>query len=270
LTRFTVIGCGTVVPEPDRACSAYWLESGPIRLLLDCGPGALRAMARTHLPWQTITDVALTHFHVDHTGEIPGLLFALTYGLLPDRREQPLDFWGPPGTVRFFNRLRDAYGDFILNPGFEVRVHETAAGRSDRLAEACVLGTHSTPHTEESRALRIELPDRVIVYTGDTGPSDTLPGFCAAADLLVCECSLPDSYAIPTHLSPASVARLASASDPEFLLITHVYPEFRRRADVPVLVREQGWAGPVEVASEGWTRRFENRTGPGAPSLGAG
>lgn len=258
MTRFTVVGCGTVVPEPDRSCSSYWLESGPLRLLLDCGPGALRAMARIGLPWQSITDVALTHFHADHAGEIPGLLFALAYGLLPDRRRQPLDVWGPPGTVELFDRLNGAYGDFVLDPGFEVRVHETPAGGRDPLGGVGELRTQSTPHTEESRALRVELPDHVIAYTGDTGPSETLPAFCAGADLLVCECSLPDSHAIDTHLSPASVARLASACDPDLVLLTHVYPQFRSAADVPRLVREQGWGGPVELAGEGWTRSFES------------
>jgi len=254
--RFAVIGCGTVVPEPDRACSAYWMESGPIRLLLDCGPGTLQAMARTRLPWHQVTDVALTHFHADHTGAIPGLMFALTYGLLPDSRGEPLDVWGPPGTARFFEHLAAAYGEFILDPGFEVRVHETVAGRSDEVGTEFVMGTHSTPHTEESRALRIEVPECTIVYTGDTGPSDSLSDFCSGAELLVSECSLPDSHAIDMRLSPASVARLAAAADPNTLLLTHVYPQFRRVADVPRLVRDAGWSGEVELAHEGWTRRF--------------
>ena len=255
-SKFTVIGCGTVVPEADRSCSAYWLETGPLRLLLDCGPGSLRAMARTGLPWHTITDVALTHFHADHTGEIPGLLFALTYGLLPKRRREPLDVWGPPGTIAFFDRLTAAYGEFVLDPGFEIRVHETVAGGSDDLGTEVVLRTHPTPHTDESRALRVELPQSTIVYTGDTGPSDSLAEFCSGAELLVCECSLPDSHAIDTHLSPASVARLSAVADPELLLLTHVYPQFRRALDVPLLVSEAGWTGPVELACEGWTRHL--------------
>jgi ribonuclease BN (tRNA processing enzyme) len=253
---FTVIGCGTVVPEPDRACSAYWLETGPLRLLLDCGPGSLRALARTGRAWHAVTDLAISHFHADHTGEIPGLLFALTYGLLPERRCEPLDVWGPPGTAEFFARLSAAYGEFVLDPGFEVRVHETMAGGFDELRAEVVLRTHSTPHTDESRALRIELPETTIVYTGDTGPSDSLSDFCSGAELLVCECSLPDSHAIDTHLSPTSVARLAATADPDLLLLTHVYPQFRQAVDVPRLVGEAGWAGKVELAREGWTRRL--------------
>jgi ribonuclease BN (tRNA processing enzyme) len=255
-SRFVVVGCGTVVPEADRACSAYWLETGDVRALLDCGPGALQAMARLALPWQAVTDLVLTHFHADHTGALPGLLFALTWGLLPDRREAPLTVHGPPGTIRLFEALASAFGEFVLDPGFEVRIEESEPGSTSLLAEGVRLETHSTPHTDESRALRIDLTEARIGYTGDSGPSDTLPAFLEGCDLLVSECSLPDSHAIETHLSPSSVARLASESKPNCLLLTHVYPQLRAAVDVPTLVRRAGWTGGIEMAVEGWERSF--------------
>lgn len=248
-----------MVPEPDRACSAYWVESGPVKALLDCGPGSLQAMARLGLPWQSITDLVLTHFHADHTGAVPALMFALTWGLLPDRRSDPLTVHGPPGTRRFFEAAGSAFGTFMQEPGFEVRIHESRSGGPFRLADGVQLRVHPTPHTEESRALRVEFPGGTVSYTGDTGPSEGLPEFCAGSDLLVAECSLPDSHAIDTHLSPSSVAALADAADPACLLLTHVYPQFRAAADVPVLVRDAGWKGETRMAVEGWGRTFGSR-----------
>lgn len=248
-----------MVPEPDRACSAYWVESGPVKTLLDCGPGSLQAMARLRLPWQSITDLVLTHFHADHTGAVPALMFALTWGLLPDRRSSPLHVHGPPGTRHFFEAAAAAFGPFMLDPGFEVRIHEGRSPGPFRLAGGVKLSFHPTPHTDESRAVRVELAGGTICYTGDTGPSESLAGFCSASDLLVAECSLPDSHAIDTHLSPRSVAALAEAADPGCLLLTHVYPQFRAAADVPALVRDAGWKGETRIAVEGWERRFESR-----------
>jgi ribonuclease BN (tRNA processing enzyme) len=254
--RFVVVGCGTVVPEADRGSSAYWLESGRLKVLLDCGPGALRAMARLGLPWHSITDLVLTHFHADHTGAIPGLMFSLTWGLLPSRRQAPLTVHGPPGTVHVFEALAAAFGPFMLEPGFEVRIQESEAGGTSRLAPGIDLTTCGTPHTDESRAVRIDLAGAKIGYTGDTGPSDALPPFFRDCDLLVSECSLPDSHAIATHLSPESVASMACESNPGCLLLTHVYPQFRAAADVPALVRQAGWTGPIQLAEEGWERSF--------------
>jgi ribonuclease BN (tRNA processing enzyme) len=244
------------VPEADRACSAYWLESGDFRALLDCGPGTLQAMARLDLPWHSVTDLVLTHFHADHTGAIPGLMFALTWGLLPTRRETPLTVHGPPGIEHFFAAQASAFGSFVLEPGFEVRILEAEAGGSTQLAERIELATCATPHTDESRALRIDLEGASIGYTGDTGPSDALASFFEGCDLLVSECSLPDSHAIATHLSPETVARLARESDPDCLLLTHVYPQFRASADLPALVRQAGWTGEIDIAVEGWERSY--------------
>lgn len=254
-----VVGCGTVVPEPDRACSAYWIESGPVKALLDCGPGSLQAMVRLGLPWQSITDLVLTHFHADHTGAVPGLMFALTWGLLPDRRTHPLTVHGPVGTRQFFEAAASAFGTFMEDPGFEVQIRESRSADPVRLADGVLLRAHPTPHTPESRAVSVEFPGGAIAYTGDTGPSDSLPEFCAGSDLLVAECSLPDSHAIDTHLSPRSVAALAGAAAPGCLLLTHVYPQFRAAADVPALVRQAGWTGEIRMAVEGWERTFGRR-----------
>ena len=84
--RFTVVGCGTVVPEADRSCSAYLLETDAARVLLDCGPGTVRSLARVRVDWTAITDVWISHFHTDHIGDIPALLFSLKWGLLPETR----------------------------------------------------------------------------------------------------------------------------------------------------------------------------------------
>jgi ribonuclease BN (tRNA processing enzyme) len=149
-----------------------------------------------------------------------------------------------------------AFGSFVLDPGFEVRVRETEAGGTSRLAEGIRMETRSTPHSEESRALRIDLAGARVGYTGDTGPSESLSSLFEDCDLLVSECSLPDSHAIETHLSPASVARLASESEPDCLLLTHVYPQFRAAADVRALVRRSGWTGDIQMAVEGWQRSF--------------
>ncbi len=249
--RLTVVGCGTVVPEADRGCSAYFVEHGDARVLLDCGPGAVQGMARLGLPWHDLTHLFLTHFHSDHVGAIPGLFFAFRHGILPPR-VQGLDVWGPVGTRALFRGLAAALGDFLLDPGFEVRVRELIPG-STVSAGGLEVSCRDVPHTPESVALRLEATDSgaVIVYTGDTGPDETLAEFCRGAHLLVAECSLPDDRVGDNHLSPSRVARLASRSDPRRLLATHIYPQFRHSADVASLIAGSGFGGPIDLAREG-------------------
>ena len=252
--RFTVVGCGTVVPEAASGGSSFLLETGSVVALLDCGPGTVRTLATLGIDWPGITDILVTHFHTDHVGGLPGLLFSLTHGLLPDRRTAPLTVWGPPGTRVMFTHLAAALGEYILDPGFPLRVIEIEARETYEIGGELVLRSISTPHTDESLAFRFEGEDVSVVYSGDTGPGADMAEFAIGSDLFVCECSLPDDVVGDNHLSPAAVARFASSAAPGLLLLTHVYPQFRAVSDVIGLVHAAGFRGPAEMAFEGWSR----------------
>ncbi|MDE2661592.1 MAG: MBL fold metallo-hydrolase [Gemmatimonadota bacterium] len=254
--ELVVVGCGTVVPEADRAASSYWVSSpgtgsaAPAHVLFDCGPGALQALARLGLPWGEVTDLAITHFHADHVGALPGLFFALKHGL-PRPRSRPLTVWGPAGARGFLARLAGAYGDFILAPGFPVLIEELPPGAARDLGGGRRLEAHKTPHTEESVAWRLEGEAFSFGYTGDSGPSAELGPFMRGVSALVCECSIHDSEAADNHLSPARVAELATAARPRLLVLTHIYPHFRTQHDVARLVAEAGYDGDACIAREG-------------------
>lgn len=257
--RLVAVGTGTVVPERNRGCTCFYLESAGSRLLLDCGSGAVQGLARCSLAWQSLTDLVVTHFHTDHVGAIPGLLFALKHGMRPRRRE-PLDVWGPRGTRRLFAALAEAFGEFILDPGFPLRIHELSVDAPGRTAGGLEVAVHGTPHTEESQAVRIRGQGATVAYTGDTGlpegTAEALGAFLRGVDVLVAECSLTDEEVGDNHLSPARLADLALEARPGLLWITHVYPHVRARHDVGELVRSAGYEGTLRVVEDGdeWGR----------------
>jgi hypothetical protein len=137
--RFTTLGTGTISLTGARSCAAYLLEAADLRLLVDCGSGTTRRLAELGAQWRTITHVALTHFHIDHHGDLPSLVFAWKYGFLPPRSE-PLTIIGPVGTTGLLARLSAAYGDWLTAPGVSALDPGDHAGRCRRAAGGCSTG----------------------------------------------------------------------------------------------------------------------------------
>ena len=247
--RLTTLGTGTVALSSERSCSGYLYEADDVRLLLDCGSGITRRLAELGLPWPAITHVALTHFHIDHHGDLPTLIFAWKYGQLPARSE-PLAIIGPAGTRALLERLTAAYGDWVLAPGFPITVHEVAPGQTLQLSPGARIAALKVPHTPESVAYSIERGSRRVVYTGDTGPDDALADWARDCDVLVCECSLPSSMAIKEHLTPEQCAALAARAQPRHLVLTHFYPPVER-VDIRAILAAE-YSGPVTLGRDGW------------------
>jgi ribonuclease BN (tRNA processing enzyme) len=240
------VGTGTVAPSATRGSPAHWVERDGLRLLLDCGAGTMHRLARFGLAWDQVTHIALSHFHPDHFGELPALLFALRHATT---RVDPVVVLGPPGTVQLVRRLADGFGAWLLDPGYPIGVLDVQAGEPFPLGTETTLDVHHTPHTPESVALSVQGPEGRIVYTGDTGPSDGLGRWAEGADLLLAECSLPDDQAIAGHLTPAGAGRLARQAGAARLVLTHFYPQVER-VDIRAAVARE-YAGPVTVAGDG-------------------
>jgi len=225
--ELVTVGTGTVAPSATRTSACHWVSRARLKILLDCGPGALHRLAQFGLPWPEVTHVVLSHFHPDHWAELPMLVYALKYTTAPPRQE-PLVILGPPGVVRLVKTLdREPFpldGDMSL--------------------EMC-----RVPHTPESVAIGLTGPEGRLVYTGDTGPSPELARWAAGCDLLLAECSLPEAMAIDSHLTPLRAGELARGAGAKRLVLTHFYPP----VETSDPAREAGtrFQGPVTAAKDG-------------------
>lgn len=251
--RFTALGTGTVSLSANRSCAGYLLETDSVRLLMDCGAGITRRLAERGSDWQRITHVAITHFHIDHHGDLPTLIFAWKYGFLPARTDA-VEIIGPVGIAALIERLAAAYGDWVRATGFPLTVREITPADTFELPGGLRLRCQPVPHTPESVAYSMELGARRIVFTGDTGPSRELAAWARGCDLLVAECSLPTGMHIPEHLTPEECGDLAAAAAPGHLALTHFYPPVEH-VDIRALVGAR-YDGPVTLARDGWYMDF--------------
>jgi ribonuclease BN (tRNA processing enzyme) len=244
----TILGSGTGVPDGDRNSAGYFLALPSARLMLDCGAGTVHALARFKLPWQTITHLFISHFHVDHVGELASLMFAFKWGREGVRTE-PLTLIGPRGLGRLVTGLNNAYDRNLLDSGFPVTVTEIAPDERFPISDNCSLSVAKTPHTSESLAVRIDAAGRSICYTGDTAYSETVSAFFKDTDLMISECSFPERRQRTAHLAIKDVARMAQLASAKSLVVTHFYFPVDERRLLDEL--RQDYSGEIFIGRDG-------------------
>jgi ribonuclease BN (tRNA processing enzyme) len=210
-------------------------------------------MAELGLSWQTLTHVAITHFHADHTTDLANLIYAWRYGQLPPRTE-PVELIGPPGFAALLHAMKSVFGEDLLTV-VPLRITELARGVPVQLAEDVVLSALKVPHTAESVAYSVSGRGRRVVVSGDTGFDPALAVWAGGCDVLLCECSLPDAMSLPTHLTPRQCGAIAAVAQPKQLVLTHFYPPVEA-VDIPGEVAEH-FGGPVVCCHDGWSLELE-------------
>jgi ribonuclease BN (tRNA processing enzyme) len=248
--NLVVLGSGTSVPHAQRASSAYWLETRSGSLLLDISPDAAHRMAEEGLEWPALDAIWASHFHLDHVGGLAPFLFGTKWAPQTRNRSRPLKIFGPDGTRAWLDAIDGANNYRLLQQAFSIEVIEVAAGAEFEALPSLRARTLSTPHTDESLAIRlIEADESSFVYTSDTGYAEELADFARGVDLLLMECSFRRNKPMQTHLDLAEAMRLAQIANPKRVLLTHLYPEWDGRdlvAEAKAL-----WTGETIAAVDG-------------------
>lgn len=222
--RLTVIGCSGSVPGPDSPASSYAVSAGDFHLLLDLGSGALGVLQR-HIGIDRIGAIGLSHLHPDHCMDLCGLYVAAKYSPsapLPNR----IPVFSPVGAAK---RMAHAY-DLPEDPGMSEQL-EFTDWRPEQRIGPFTIRTVRVPHPVPAYAVRVECDGRSLVYSGDTGPTDTLVELARGADVLLCEAAFRDAdpdNPPDLHLTGEQAGEHAAKAGVDRLIITHVPPWFDR------------------------------------------
>ncbi|NUU23432.1 MAG: MBL fold metallo-hydrolase, partial [Streptomycetaceae bacterium] len=183
--KLTVVGCSGSYPGPHSPCSCYLVEADGVRVLLDLGNGALGSLQH-HTDLGAVDAVVLSHLHADHCLDLCGYYVYRNYH--PEGRLPKIPVFGPAGTAERMTRAYDIPGESGLG---EVFTFHTVAPGVFEFGPFRFTAGHVN-HPVESFAYRVEAGGSSLVYSGDTGPSDTLVELARDTGLLVCEASFLD------------------------------------------------------------------------------
>src|SRR5687768_6011347 len=221
-TRLVLLGTGGGPrPRTTSSASAQVIVSNGVAYVIDCGDGVARQMAFAGVPLASLRHLFITHQHSDHTADYGNLIWlAWTAGL-----SSRVDAWGPPPLERmtrlFLEMNQSDIDTRIANEGRVplaplLRVHEVREDgpvmADDNLRVTATLVDH--PPVVPAFAYRFDGPDRSIVISGDTAPSQNLVKLAAGADVLV------HSVMYPTAIDRL-VARVPSASALKASILAH-------------------------------------------------
>ena len=220
--RFTVIGCSPAWPNPGGAHSGYILERPAGRLLVDCGPGVLGRL-RQREGWPHVDAIAITHFHLDHWGDLVPWVWGAMYragGVAIDDRPELWVHAGGREVLEGFG-VRFGFKD-MFDRVFTVREYEP---EQPFLAAGFEVVPLRLPHyTLETYGFRLSADGVTVAYSGDSGPSERLSELARDSDLFVCEATLDrgaDDGQPRGHLSADEALAAAAKAGTRRVLLTH-------------------------------------------------
>lgn len=286
---FFTLGTGSgPQPKKDRAQPANLVAYGERKILVDVGDGAVEQLGKVGIPLEEVSATFISHLHFDHTGGLFALISRRYQILAPGK----LRIFGPAGTKATVDALiaamqpavgrRSNIGARAAMPVSDtIEVIEISDGWSAEVSGVLVTAASNSHYVIQARddpegskatlSFRFETPNRSIVYTGDTGPSENVVALSRNADLLVAELMDPDfsiadlraqrpdmpepalnaiaAHFNLQHLSPYELGLLAQRANVSTLVITHNAVPDDKLGDAEKAIGEE-YSGQVIFASD--------------------
>lgn len=218
--RIRILGSGDAFGSGGRLQTCILAESNGHSSLVDCGASSLIALKRAGVDPNDIDTVLISHLHGDHFGGLPFLILDGQFS----GRSDCLRVAGPPGI-----KARVAEAMEVFFPGssgarrkFEVRFQELPEGIPSSVGPLRVT-PYEVVHAcgAPPYALRVEIGERTVAYSGDTEWTDRLVMAASGADLFICESYFYEKR-VPFHLDYSTLMRHSSELGCKRIVVTHM------------------------------------------------
>lgn len=251
-----LLGTGTPTPTKWRFGTSYVLQLKENYLMFDCGPATTYKLVKTGLFPTQIDYLFFTHHHSDHDADYP--CFLLCRWDQSTGKEQRLQVYGPQPTEWITERLIGPEGAFChdlearLESPVSQSVHKNRGGslprpemsldvsdiRPGKVIETDQWTVTTAPvrHAEpwlESIAYRVDSDEGSIMFTGDTGPCESVSRLAEGVDVLVVNCwdhqeTMEKNGEAPGQTGTLDAANMAQTSGAKKLILTHTGPHLTK------------------------------------------
>ncbi len=237
-----------------RASAGYllWID-GASRLMVDAGGGTFANFGKAGAAINDLSALAISHFHPDHSAELPALLWPQTGSLqiagptgsaeFPSVQEYLDGLFGDAGVFRTVNRRFEVepIGVDVNGPGGEIL-------RTDNFT-LLALGV---PHGEvPTLAYRVNVGEVSIAFSSDQNGSDPrFVEFVRGVDLLIVHFAGNEdgSGRGDLHAKPSVWAQIAVDAEVEQLMLSHLSMNQNFEANLAAL--QAIYTGRLSIAED--------------------
>jgi ribonuclease BN (tRNA processing enzyme) len=263
-----VLGSGG--PElAGRASTSYLIwQSGKARLLIDMGAGSFLRFKEAGAAVNDLDAILFTHFHVDHSGDLPALVKAsyfsnrdrnlLIYGpagnpLMPSATEYIQKLFAVNGAYRYLKDYLEGTESYQLIPhnvdasGKEIQVFD--------LNDSMKLSATPVHHGPVAAlAWRIDLDGSSVAISGDmNNDNHTFSKLAADTTLLVAHHAIPEDAnraARNLHMPPSVIGQIARQAKVKQLVLTHRMLRTIGHEKESLMYIRKNYSGPVKFADD--------------------
>lgn len=213
-----LLGTGSANSTPDRTTTMLAVHHDGSTIVVDCGGDVIQRLLSAGLSVESIDGIIVTHEHPDHVAGFP--LFVEKLWLA--KRQRPISVYGIHPAIEQASRCWDAFNTSMwagVPPieWIEVEYRENAPVIDDQnWTITASPGIHGAPVV----GLRIEnrLSGRIVTYSSDTEPCESIEKMAAGSDLLVHEANGQSKG----HTSAEQAAEIAKRAGVKKLVLVHL------------------------------------------------
>lgn len=222
-------GSGDSFGSGGRFQTCIVVDGPQSRFAIDFGTTSLVALAQQGIAHNSLDAILLTHLHGDHCGGVP---FMLVDAMLSAKRERPLTIAGPRDLRQRMGEIQAALfpGSKIMTPKFPLEWIEMEPGKAHEVLDL-VVTPQPARHTAETNptALRVQVGDKVVAYSGDTEWTEDVAKVSRGADLFIAECYFYEKP-IKWHMNYPTIAAKKNEFGAKRVILTHMSKEMLAQA----------------------------------------
>jgi ribonuclease BN (tRNA processing enzyme) len=243
--RLTFLGTGSAMPTGGRMQTGLLVESDDAApLLVDCGSGALHRLAATETGYEGVDHVFLTHHHLDHVADLLPLMKAKWLA-----GSETLTVAGPPGTAELVDGLLSVHE--YMQDRLDLTLREVDVGQFEFAGYE--VEANETVHSMYCLAYRLTADGATLTFSGDSEATEELAAFADGSDVLVHDCSFPDSVDVSNHPTPSQLGEVLAGHEYGTVYLSHLYPHTDGNHDGMLESLGEHYDGEVRFAPEGET-----------------